>query len=59
MMQPVELHTREGGYVTTIEVPPFTKPPEVIIWGLRVFVLDQEAGKYREAFAYVVPLQGI
>ena len=56
-MQPVELFTRDGSYVTTVHVPPFQTPPEVIVWGLRIFVLDREAGKYREAFAYAVPLQ--
>lgn len=55
-MEPIELYTKDGGYVTTLQVPRFNSPAEVIIWGQRVFVPDREAGRYREAFAYVVPL---
>lgn len=68
-MQAIELHTRDGAYVTTVQLPQFIPSdesgrvrvgllalPEVILWGLRVFVLDAEVGKYREAIAYTVPL---
>jgi len=56
-MRPIELYTREGAYVTTVQVPDFKPPAEILVWGVRMFVLDAEHGKYREAFAYVVPLQ--
>jgi len=56
-MKSIELYTREGHYVTTIDVPDFPKPAEVIVWGLRFFVLDAEQGRYREAFAYLSPME--
>lgn len=36
--QPVELLTNDGYHVASVECPPFLTPPEVIIWGERVFV---------------------
>ncbi len=56
-MKPTELYTRDLRYVTTVEVPQFHELAEVLIWGTRVFVLDANVGKYREAFAYAVPLK--
>lgn len=55
-MEPIELHTRDGGYVTTVQVPTFSPPPDVIVWGQRMFMRGED-GKYREAFTYVVPLE--
>lgn len=58
-----ELHTRAGEYMTTVPgpaiapAPDVTQLPEVIVWGLRLFVLDREAGQYREATTYFVPLE--
>jgi hypothetical protein len=61
-MLSVELHTREGEYITTVEAPMLVKVgeqrmPEVILWGVRFFALDSIKGVYREAFAYAVPLE--
>jgi hypothetical protein len=52
----------DRGWVGTFDIPPFQTPPDVVIWGDRVFtrsVLPQFADvardqEYVEAFAYVV-----
>lgn len=38
----VKLFTRHGGLVRRGEIPPFRPPPEVLTWGPRVFVWDDE-----------------
>jgi hypothetical protein len=45
------LLTRTGEYVTTVAVPPFALPAEIISWGLRFFV-RQPDGEYREALVW-------
>lgn len=61
----VNVYTRMGQFVANVPVIPFQKPPEVLIWGQRVFHLTQyQIGEflppkycyqYREAFAYTIP----
>jgi hypothetical protein len=34
----VELFTREGGFVARGRLPVFHFPPDVILWGTRVFI---------------------
>ncbi len=60
----IRLVTREDDLVGIFEIPPFQKPPEVVVWGGRVFELDVEkfddpedgaACQYRECFMYVIP----
>ena len=50
-MTPTHLFTRYGTYVTTVSVPPFAKPIELISWGDRFFVLHS-SGQYREVLCY-------
>lgn len=45
-----------GGFVVEGEIPPFNIPPEVLMWGARLFVFvstEEDTGVYlyREAFA--------
>lgn len=53
-----KLYTREGGFVTDIEIPPFDPPADVVIWGARTFVFDQPILstephlRYREGMAW-------
>lgn len=42
----------ELGFVATVYVPPFNDPPEVVIWGQRVFAHNPSVGEYVEVFAY-------
>lgn len=57
----VELLTRKGGRVATVEIPRLAPPADVIHWGARTFVLrhheqsDAEPLRYREAVALAVP----
>lgn len=55
-----ELLTAELLHITTIVMPNFVKLPRVIIWGLRVFVLDHtsptERPSYVETFAWTAPV---
>lgn len=57
-MDKVDLQTETGDFVATVEVPPFIRSPEVLIWGLRVFRRVELSALirpvYREVFAYVV-----
>lgn len=52
MMDNVELLTKEGDVVVTVKILPFNAPPEMIVWGQRIFV-RRETGKYHEGFAVV------
>lgn len=55
MFEKIRLLTRDGGFVHEAEVPRFTPPAEVLVWGARVFV-RRENGEYREGMAfYVLP----
>lgn len=46
-MAEIQLFTPDGSFVSQVEVPPFQKPFEVIIWGERFFILKD--GRYVEA----------
>lgn len=63
-----KLFTADGGYVTDVVAPPFIMPPDVIVWGARVFlrvdsydlvefdpVEGSADGCYIEGFAYHAP----
>lgn len=50
------LQTSEGLHVGTAAIPPFQTPPDVIVWGVRVFRRDRTTSDtYRECFAYAIP----
>ncbi len=52
---PTKLYNAEGNYVTTVEVPPFLVPVQIILWGSHIFVFTPLApatpneGQYLEA----------
>ena len=53
-MQPIILETKSREFVAKVEVPAFLTPPDVVIWGDRVFTFflrDEKSDYYREAFA--------
>lgn len=60
----VRLAIRDGGHVADVNIPPFHKLPEVLVYGGRVFsfhtsiAIDGEPcrAEYREVFVYVIPL---
>lgn len=64
MAMTIELYTRDGSYVTTVPgpeivpAPNVTALPDVVVWGVRIFVLHREQGEYREASTFAVPLEG-
>lgn len=51
----IDLRTRDDNYVTTVKIPPFLVPPEVIIWGTRMFYRSPDKPNtdtdYHEVFA--------
>ncbi len=58
----VNLYTDGGAFVANVPMLPFLIPPQVIVWGERVFTLmgyfkpGNETGRqYREAFCYIIP----
>lgn len=52
----VQLFTELGEYVTTAYLPPFSAPPEILVWGTRFFRRETSVQcVYREAFTYFVP----
>lgn len=54
-MKSVRLITNDGGFVVSGKVPPFDAPPDVIVWGQRVFTYshtdDEAVDVYIEAFS--------
>lgn len=53
----VKLETSDGRFVVYVEVLPFIEPPEVIIWGSRIFKMHKPGDnkcpdEYRECFAF-------
>lgn len=51
-MPTVKLYTRDGGFVTEEQFPPFVTRPEVVVWGSRFFAWNEAHQQYREVFAY-------
>lgn len=51
----VKLLTRDGGFVVTVQVPPFNPFPKGIHWGARTFFYVNDT-EYREDLLYVVPV---
>jgi len=47
------LLTRDGHHVTTVEIPVFYPPVDLLIWGVRLFFRTLE-GEYREGTVWVV-----
>lgn len=54
-METVDLLTRTGGFVASVEIPPFKSKPEALAWGERVFFWDEERAGWYEGYVYVVP----
>jgi hypothetical protein len=62
-MRKIRLAIRGGGHVADVEIPPFRKMPDVVVWGERFFALHGELSadgdacshEYREVFVYVIP----
>lgn len=48
----ITLKSREGQFVAQAEIPPFNTPPEVIVWGDRVFQRWLKTSEYHEVFCY-------
>jgi len=58
----VKLFTRNDGFVVEGVIPPFSQPPDILIWGTRVFKFsaemidpkdnNREFLRYEECFAY-------
>lgn len=46
----VELFTKSGGYVATVEILPFVETPDVLVWGERIFT-RRDASSFVEAFS--------
>jgi hypothetical protein len=58
-MLEIKLETTKGEEVASALMPPFQSLPEVVIWGLRVFMFNRLAAAvpvYRECFAWCVPV---
>ena len=58
MSQKVRLEIPGGGLVEEIEIPPFQRPPEGLVWGQRSFFQHDVSGEvwvYREGLMYWVP----
>lgn len=53
----VKLETRSGGLVTTVEIPEFDPPAEIIVWGQRYFIRSEKAGTYMEAMVAWAPVR--
>ena len=49
------LRTRDGALVARVYVPPFHPYAEVLMWGERFFVWDQQRKGYFEALCFWIP----
>lgn len=50
----IDLYSRDGEYVSTVETLPFQIMPEGFLWGERFFTLDEHSGQYREVFMVAI-----
>ena len=54
-MKTVLLYTKDGGFVVSGKIPAFNVPPDVIVWGDRIFqysaTTDEGTDSYVECFA--------
>ena len=61
----IDLITNNGEAVQTVSIPLFRPRPDVLTWGVRTFVYDNDLSTakqsvYRECFNYsVVPIMGL
>lgn len=53
LMETIKLSTSTGEFVANVQIPKFTPPADVVLWGARFFIRSDEG--YREAFTYAVP----
>lgn len=59
----VRLFSEQGwSFIADLTILPFIKPPDVLFWGARTFVLMPNAGpdeggriRYNEVFGYFIP----
>lgn len=56
------LLTSDRKHVASVEIPPFSSPPDIVVWGERFFKLDRDTithvvPEYLEAFTFFVPAQ--
>lgn len=60
-MTRIRLTTKDGRFVTTVEIPPMGPLPEIIVWGERYFIYKTPGipHTYREGFAVVALVQSV
>ncbi len=59
----IELYTRSGELAAVAQIPEFPEPPDIIVWGERIFcndnfvvdTADDDALIYSEALVHVIP----
>ncbi len=54
ILMKVDLYTRDGHYVATVETLPFQTMPDGFLWGERFFTLDEHSGQYMEAMMVAI-----
>lgn len=55
-MHPTRLYTRDGMFVTEVLLPPFQLRAEIVCWGERYFVWNEQHQQYREGMVFWVPV---
>lgn len=59
----IELYTRTGEFIAAAQIPEFDYPPDIVLWGERIFhtdfllvdTADDDSYGYSEATTYVIP----
>lgn len=59
----IELYTRSGEFLAAAQIPEFAIPPDIVLWGERIFhsdfllveTSDDDSFAYSESCVYIIP----
>ena len=51
------LYTHDGQLVVSVHVPPLNPPADVLLWGDRYFLWNEQRRQYREGVCFWIPPQ--
>ncbi len=54
-MEKIDLFTRGGDFVTSVQIPVFNPKAEILLWGSRYFYYNESKNQYLEGLCFWVP----